>query len=101
MPTTVVTTIRVVQKALKTVSKLVTPTPPTSAFFAFHQPNSCMNFSIKYYAPQSGGGNSHINQKEKGKAGKDGAKQRSTKKTTEKVDPDKVENTKKNANSVD
>ena len=60
-----------------------------------------MNLFIKYYSPQTGGGNSHINQKETGKAGKSGAKQRSTKKTTEKVDPDKVENTKKNANSVD
>lgn len=60
-----------------------------------------MNLFIKYYAPQSGGGNAHINQKEEGKAGKSGSKQRSTKKTTEKKDPDKVENTKKNANSVD
>lgn len=56
---------------------------------------------IRQLSPQSGGGNSHINQKEKGKAGKDGANQRSTKKITEKKDPDKVENTKKNANSVD
>ncbi len=60
-----------------------------------------MSLFIKYYSPQSGGGNAHINQKEEGKAGKSGSKQRSTKKTTEKKDPDKVENTKKNANSVD
>lgn len=60
-----------------------------------------MNFSLKYYAPQTGGGNSHINQKEEGKAGKSGSNQRSTKKTTEKKDKDKTENTKKNANSVD
>lgn len=56
--------------------------------------------TIRQLSPQNSGGNSHINQKEKGKAGKDGANQRSTKKTTEKVDPDKVENTKKNANSI-
>lgn len=60
-----------------------------------------MYFSVKYYSPQSGGGNSQKNQKEEGKAGKDGSHQRSTKKTTEKSDPDKVEDTKKNANSVD
>ena len=60
-----------------------------------------MNFSLKYYSPQSGGGNAHINQKEEGKAGKSGSKQRSTKKTTGHKDPEKVENTKKNANSVD
>ncbi|GAB3699670.1 hypothetical protein GCM10027592_25970 [Spirosoma flavus] len=55
----------------------------------------------KYYAPQSSGGNSTKNQKEEGKAGKSGSNQRSTKKTTEKNDPDKVEQTKTNANSVD
>ncbi|MCK8490311.1 hypothetical protein M0L20_00530 [Spirosoma sp. RP8] len=60
-----------------------------------------MNLFVKYYSPQSGGGNSHKNQKEEGKAGKDGSHQRSTKKTTEKNDPDKVEQTKSNANSVD
>ncbi|MGF7214032.1 hypothetical protein GGR92_000172 [Spirosoma lacussanchae] len=60
-----------------------------------------MKLFIRYYSPQSGGGNSHINQQEKGKAGKAGANQRSTKKTTEQVDPDKVETAKKNANSVD
>lgn len=60
-----------------------------------------MNLSIKYYSPQSGGGNSHINQKEKGKAGKDGANARSTKKTTEKIEPQDRTDNKKNANSVD
>ena len=60
-----------------------------------------MNLFVKYYSPQTGGGNSQKNQKEEGKAGKDGSHQRSTKKTTEKTDPDKVEQTKKNANSVD
>ncbi|MBC3788285.1 hypothetical protein [Spirosoma utsteinense] len=60
-----------------------------------------MNFSIKYYSPQTGGGNSHINQKEEGKAGKSGSKQRSTKKTTEKPANDRADNSKKNANSVD
>jgi hypothetical protein len=59
-----------------------------------------MNFSVKYYSPQTGGGNSHIDQKEEGKAGKSGSKQRTTKKTTEKPDTDRV-NSKKNANSVD
>lgn len=60
-----------------------------------------MKFSIRYYSPQIGGANSHINQKEKGKAGKDGAKQRSTKKTTEKIEPQDRTDNKKNANSVD
>jgi hypothetical protein len=59
-----------------------------------------MNFSIKYYAPQTGGGNSHIDQKEEGKAGKSGSNQRTTKKTTEKPDSGKA-STKKNANSID
>ncbi|WP_128545263.1 hypothetical protein [Larkinella soli] len=59
-----------------------------------------MNRFVKYYAPQSGGGNSSKNQKEEGKAGKDGSHQRTTKKTTEKPDADS-KNTKKNANSVD
>ncbi|MDB5242464.1 MAG: hypothetical protein JWP57_3089 [Spirosoma sp.] len=59
-----------------------------------------MNLFIKYYSPQTGGGNSQINQKEEGKAGKSGSKQRTTKKTTEKPS-DKNSGTKKNANSVD
>lgn len=59
-----------------------------------------MNQFIKYYSPQSGGGNSSKNQKEEGKAGKDGANSRTTKKTTEKPD-NSVQPTKKNANSVD
>ena len=59
-----------------------------------------MQFFIKYYSPQSGGGNSSKNQKEEGKAGKDGSHQRSTKKTTEKPDADNSPRTKKNANSV-
>ncbi|GAB2539889.1 hypothetical protein [Spirosoma aerophilum] len=60
-----------------------------------------MNLFIKYYSPQIGGANSSKNQKEEGKAGKSGSHQRSTKKRTEKNDPDKVEQRKKNANSVD
>ena len=60
-----------------------------------------MNLFIRYYSPQTGGGNSHINQKEEGKAGKSGSNQRTTKKTTEKKDTSKTANTKKNANSVD
>ena len=59
-----------------------------------------MNLFIKYYSPQTGGGNSHIDQKEEGKAGKSGSKQRTTKKTTEKGS-EKTSGTKKNANSVD
>ncbi|CAN5241952.1 hypothetical protein BH09BAC4_BH09BAC4_49350 [soil metagenome] len=58
-----------------------------------------MNLFVKYYAPQSNGGNSHKNQKEEGQAGKSGSRQRSTKKTTKKSDSDKQ--TKANANSVD
>ncbi len=54
---------------------------------------------IKYLSPQTGGGNSQHNQKEEGKAGKSGSKQRTTKKTTEKPN-DSVQKTKKNANSV-
>jgi hypothetical protein len=64
------------------------------------KPARAMNLFIKYYSPQIGGANSTKNQKKEGKAGKDGSHQRSTKKTTEKSDPDK-EDTKKNANSVD
>ncbi|WP_019987078.1 hypothetical protein [Rudanella lutea] len=60
-----------------------------------------MQFSPRYLSPQTGGGNSHINQKEKGKAGKDGANPRSTKKTTEKIEPQDRTDNKKNANSVD
>ncbi|WP_461111625.1 hypothetical protein [Spirosoma jeollabukense] len=58
-----------------------------------------MNLFVKYYAPQSNGGNSHKNQKEEGQAGKSGSRQRSTKKATEKSNSD--EQTKANANSVD
>ena len=60
-----------------------------------------MNLFVKYYAPQNNGGNRHKNQKEEGQAGKDGSHKRSTKKTTEKNDPDKIEQSKMNANSVD
>ena len=59
-----------------------------------------MNRFIKYYSPQSGGGNSSKNQKEEGTLGKQGSHQRSTKKSTEKGD-DSTQQTKKNANSVD
>lgn len=54
---------------------------------------------LRYYSPQTGGGNSQHNQKEEGKAGKSGSKQRSTVKTTEKGGQPKGD--KKNANSVD
>lgn len=59
-----------------------------------------MNLFIKYYSPQVGGANSSKNQKEEGKAGKDGSHQRTTKKTTEKPDVSDDQPTKKNANSV-
>lgn len=59
-----------------------------------------MKLFIKYYSPQIGGANSSKNQKEEGKAGKDGSHQRTTKKTTEKPDETNSPRTKKSGNSV-